>query len=261
MGAKRKQPEPAKSQPNEPPEPVALWPDADAVCEQLGCSTHALRRYVSRGMLTRYDTPYGSRYNPDQVEELRSVNAAGGKAGAGSSEELGVGEALRALVDTQRAHAEAVKASGAHLESMVKLLVEPAHRVLELLSAENDRLRTHNAKLEESHYELVRAREAALNETTERELAAKHMEAKEQWRARTFHLLQQSAPKLLAKINGEHVDEMSELVRSLEDEQILGLKHAGLVSDEQASLLLSIREKLRRSMNGKKGETENAQQS
>jgi hypothetical protein len=81
--------------------------------------------------------------------------------------------------------------------SVLSLVIDPSRKLLSMALDENKELRSRIRELETGYYESIRAREASLNEASERELSRRVIERQEDRKDQLLGLVKAAAPELL----------------------------------------------------------------
>jgi DNA-binding transcriptional MerR regulator len=207
----------AKRQPPDPAE-VEGWLTGSEVTA-LGVTPRALSRWSENGVVQRAKDAAGQwRFNPADIEQQR-----GRVQSSGSKDE--VLEAFRAMLAMQVGH----------LERTWALVHEPSHKLLELMSTENDRLAKRNEKLEDRHLQFLELFEKLMTNQHQRELEARVVDQREARKDKAFGKLTDAAPAFLQQVFGGMG--ASALVKSITDEQLQVLTVAEFLTDEQKRML------------------------
>jgi hypothetical protein len=96
--------------------------------------------------------------------------------------------------------AELIKESNEHARESFKLAFGPAKELFTLLRDENVSLRQQNAKMLDTHLELVKAREELLSEARERELAGQEVQAAIQRKTDMVDMAKRIMPVIAKKL-------------------------------------------------------------
>jgi hypothetical protein len=160
------------------PEGQADWPDASRAAAMLGITRRHLDNLYRQGRLMRYAHSDGSpRYNPSELAILQ--NSKG--------EEWVVDNPTAALLKQAYDYNAALQGRCDELVS----------GLLTLYRQSVEDLRSRCSKLEQTHGELVQAREAALNEAVERQAFAEQLRSQEARRDNVAKRLLDMAPDAL----------------------------------------------------------------
>lgn len=152
------------------------------IMDQCGISTKAeLTARLKRGLITRVDDGSGG---PPMYETVETADKATELEATPARSLWGLSE-------------QALRESMTQTRDILALVIEPSRRLLEMVTKENAELRDRIAHLERSHDEAVKAREEALSEALERQLAKSVLEGQERRKDELLAVAKEHAPAVL----------------------------------------------------------------
>lgn len=163
----------------------AGWPDAAEAAKQLGISRRTFDRMHSLGKIDRYRGKDGKyRYNPEDISRL--------------SEDLQADEdeVLAAIADSPTA--ALLSQAYAHNHFMMTTMRDMTAAMVAMQGEHTKLLTERNQRLEDSRDEMIAAREKAMSEAHERELAAKQLDSENARKDKALKGLLELAPVAMA---------------------------------------------------------------
>lgn len=131
-----------------------------------------------------------------------------------------------------------------HTESAFKLVFDPAKELFTLLRDENVSLRESNAKLTQTHLDLIKAQEALLSEAHERELAARESAAAIERKTEMLNLGKKILPVIAAQMAGISPSALDpklaatvEFLKTVDRSKVELMLGSDFLSDTEKSLL------------------------
>jgi hypothetical protein len=201
------------------------WPGRRQASQMLGIMPGVLDRMVRKGRIRYVEVGGVRRYCPQDIDTLTEVD------------EKTSGEEVLASTTA------ALRVANSHAESMIRLLVEPSQRVLQMLSEENKALRERCAQLEDRHVAMLEAHEKAVSAEHERKLVASAI-LREQDRAdQAAKVVLERGPTLIEQfVMGAHTQKF---LASISPEQLEALSTAEhFLTAEQKVWIQKIRDRV-----------------
>lgn len=227
------------------------WPNQKAAAEALGVSRRTFGRWVNTGEVTRYNTPDGRIvYSPAEL------NVLAGRMGLTEAHFMAP-DATAELLPPQSAMVQMLSQAvlqitqqQRHNEQLIKLIVDPTNNALKAMAATNERLMQRLDSLEEKRDDMIKTVEAGLSKQHERNMLEQMASRDESRKERMMQMFVSHGPKALDHITAgmvgsdpkksAQVNATIKLLSSLEPDMLEKLMQLGVLSDEQAELVLQI---------------------
>lgn len=217
----------ATSVENELPDPKS-WPTKAEAARAVGVTPLTIKRWQQKGELhSIFDSATNTwRYNPEELQVLgNSVDTMDPAQLISSAKDL-----------VEQAH------------DHVEKLINPAHKYLELMEAENEHLRKRCEQLENQIFKMFEVHEAALSLQSQREMerwSAEQREARKQW---VLKKLGENIPLLVsgfaAKNSSTRGAMLEDIVAGLDNDTFETIALSGIVPAEKVGILRTIREQI-----------------